>query len=492
MLAVAGCAISPVPLGTDEITSATQDRLARVTIDQEPISGRIDLYEAMARALKYNLDHGVEEMQAALRLAELDLSHWNLLPQATAGWGYQARDNDSGGISIGIIDRTPSLRPSTSQERRFDTRDIVFSWNILDFGLSYIRARQAADKALIAEETRRKVIQRVIEDVRTAYWRAVSAERLIQKLQALEGRTRTAISDARAVYDSRQTSPITALTYERELVEIKRTLQELNRELSIAKTQLAALMNVVPGTKFKLAIPARHTKAPKLKMGAEEMVYTALNNRSELREVDYQRRINQHEAHAALLELLPGFNVFAGNNYDGNDFLFNNHWVSWGAKASWNVLKVFQYPRKAEVVDAQDRLLDQRGLALSMAIMTQVHVSRARYYHHAKELATASEYLDVQNRLIEQMRAEARGDRISEQTLIREEMNTLVAEVKHDIAFASLQNSYANVFASMGVDPIYADFRPETPVRELASALRAHWFERGDFAQRSKVAAKSD
>ena len=45
--------------------------------------------------------------------------------------------------------RDESLATSTSQDKRLRTSEIAFSWNVLDFGLSYVRARQTADKALI-------------------------------------------------------------------------------------------------------------------------------------------------------------------------------------------------------------------------------------------------------------------------------------------------------------------------------------------------------
>lgn len=485
---IGGCALSPTPLTSDHVQLSAQDRLDRVTAQQEPIAGAIDLYEAMARALKYNLDYGVEDMQAALRVSELDLSHWNLLPNATANFGRDGRNKVNASSSFNIFENKPNFGASTSQDRIVDTDNIQFSWNILDFGLSYFRARQAADQVLIAEELRRKVALRIAEDVRTAYWRAVSADRLVNKLKALEGRTKTALANTREIYNSRETSLITALTYERELVEIKRTLEELQRELSIAKLQLAALMNVDPGTNYQLVVPGRRSQSLPLRLDAQELIWTALKNRPELREVDYQLRINAQEANTALLELLPGFSTFAGDNYDGNSFLLHDHWIGWGAKASWNLLKVVQYPAKTEVIESQDRLLDQRGLALSMAIMTQVHVSRARYFHFSKELKTSAEYLDVQTRLLQQMRAEAQGDRISEQTLIREEMNTLVAEVKYDIAYASLQNAYANVYASIGVEPYDGSMDLNMGVKDLAAALKQLWFARGDFAHGMKVA----
>jgi FAD/FMN-containing dehydrogenase len=211
------------------------------------------------------------------------------------------------------------------------------------------------------------------------------------------------------------------------------------------------------------------------------MIWTAMTNRAEMKDVWYKQRINDHELDAAFLELLPGIQVYAGTNFDSNEFLYNHNWLNWGAKAGWNLLKVVQYPAKREVINGQGDLLDARALALTMAVMTQVHVSRVRFYHFQKELKTATEFLEVQTRLVALMRDEARADRISEQTLIREEMNTLVAEVKRDIAHASLQNAFANVYASMGLDPYAADLPFDKDVRSLASALRAVWLERGDY-----------
>lgn len=476
-----GCAIYPTPLADADLAAAAAANQSDVTADQEPVSGSISLYDAMARALKYNLDHRVEEAEAAVRVAELDLSHFSLLPNMVANSGYAGRDNYNASSSLNLVNNVQNFGASTSQEKEITSADIGFSWNVLDFGLSYVRARQSADKVLVQEETRRKVIQRVVEDVRSAYWRAISAERLMERLASLEGETRSALAETRKLYDERQTSPITALTYERELVEIKQKIGEIQRDLNTAKAQLAALMNLRPGTKFKLARESRKEGSLTLKAGLDEMISTAVYNRPELREVEYRKRINIHEADAALLEMLPGIQLYAGSNYDSNSFLMNSDWANWGAKASWNLLKVFSYSARREIVDLQEQMLNERSLALTMAVMTQVHVSRIRFIHAKKELSTAAEYRDVQRRLLDQMRAEAAADRISKQTLIREEMNTLVAEAKYDIAYAQLQNAYANLFSSMGLDPYSWEIDRKQSVQSVSASLKQLWFERGDL-----------
>jgi outer membrane protein TolC len=484
---LSGCALAPEPLSFGQLQVITEKNLAGVTADQEAPHGAISLHEAMARAVKYNLDHRVEMMQAQLRQTELRLAHYALLPSAVANSGYASRSNDlsTGERKLATGIETPPV--STSTDRNRTISDLTFSWNILDFGLSYVRARQSADKVLIAEEAKRKVMHRIVEDTRTAYWRAVSSDRMILKLKGLEARVRTAQANARKLAREKEASPITAITYERELIEIKRTSQQLQHDLSVAKAQLAALMNLRPGTDFGLSGGSLDATAPVIEIDAQDMIYAALLNRAELRDIAYQQRINDREATAALLELLPGLQLYAGANVDTNHYLLHKEWVTWGAKSSWNLMRAFQYPAKRGVIEGQDKLLDARALALTMAVMTQVHVSRIRYANMVRELQTAREYLDVQSRLVRQMRNEAAAERISEQTLIREELNTLVAEVKRDIAFSAMQSAFANVFASVGLDPYASDVSPELPVSELAAQIKSLWFERGDFGAHRKI-----
>lgn len=466
----AGCAVSPTELSTTELSSIAETSIASVAVGQEPIGQAVSLDEAIARALKYNLDHQVEQAEYAVRERELDLSHYSLLPTVVANSGYAARDSFSASNSRNVFTGVESLATSTSQDQRLRSADATFSWNILDFGLSYVRARQAADKALIQNELRRKVVLRIVEETRAAYWRAVSAQRLLGQLERVEGLARRVERESRQMARDQVSSPITALTYEREVVEIQRTIGELQRELNSAHAQLGALMNVPPGTRFRVSGAGGSVHA--LPHGdMMSLLHTAVANRPELREAVYRKRINEQEAHAALLEMLPGLNLYMGANFDSNSFLLHNHWQSWGAKASWNLLRAFSYPAKRALVDQQDEMLDKKVLAVTMAVMTQVYVSRIRYVHAAKEHATAQRYRDVQRRLLTQIRTEAAADRVSRQTLAREELNMLLAEARLDIAFAARQAALAFVRSSMGLDPQIPGM-PDLSVRETTRAVR--------------------
>ena len=146
--------------------------------------------------------------------------------------------------------------------------------------------------------------------------------------------------------------------------------------------------------------------------------------------------------------------------------------MSLGAKASWNVIRVFQYPVKRQVIDTQDDVLRARALALTMAVLTQVHISRIRYAHAHQQVRVAQEYRSVQNRLMRQIRAEFAAGRVSEQTLLREEMNTLISEARYDVAFANLEAAHAGVMESIGeLKDEQIDRR--LPVEALANLFRS-------------------
>lgn len=486
---LSGCTVTPKPLAEDELRTRAQRNMSEITVGQEPVTGSIDLYEAMARSLKYNLDYRVAMMEEAVRGKELDRAHFDMLPQLVANAGYNARSNQGGASSMSLLSGQQSLEPSTSTDRDTTAADLGVSWDVLDFGVSYARAKQAADERLISLENRRKVANRMIEDVRTAYWRAVSAERLINQLSVLADDVTKALDDSEELARRRTASPLSALTYQRDLIDVERQIKTLQRELVIAKAQLAALMNLPPETDFKLVVPERTAVPMNFCMSGETMMHTALENRPELREIAYRLRMNEQAGNIALLRNLPSLRGFLGINYDSNSYLYNNDWASVGVRASWDLLSVFRYPSDKRVVEAQSEWLGERERALTMAVMTQVHVSRAQFAFARQSLVTASRYTDVQSRINDQIRAAFNAKQESRQLMIREEMNGLLAQVRYDLAYADMQNAFANVYSSVGLDSFTPEVSSRDSVKDLASGLEKLWQSRQGTANDTTTTA---
>lgn len=304
-LAVSGCAVTTQPIDRSVSEQRARDDLRAMFKDQEPLSGPLTLHEAMARAVKYNLESRLKVMEEALSRRQLDLATFDMLPRMALEAGYAGRNNQSASSSQSVLTNTQSLEPSTSQDRDRDVADLTMVWNVLDFGVSYVSAKQQADQRLIVQERRRKVVQTIIQDVRSAYWRAVAAQRLLDRIDALMARVDSARKDSQQMSQQRIGDPVQALGYQRALIEASRQLEEQRRALSLAKTELATLINLPLGTDLTLAAPEGYD-VPELKVGIEQLEQQALASRPELREQDYQARISAAETRKAMLRLLPG------------------------------------------------------------------------------------------------------------------------------------------------------------------------------------------
>ncbi|MBP2300816.1 TolC family protein [Azospirillum picis] len=447
----------------------------------EPVDKPIGLYDAMARAIKYNLDRRVELLNEVVTNSQLDLAHYDMLPKLAASAGFTGRSNELASSSLSYERRVQSLEPSISTEKQTETAQLQLSWNVLDFGVSYIRAKQMADRSLIAQEQRRKVVQNIIQDVRYAYWRAVIAERLLSRLEALTKRTEAALADARRSESRQIRAPLEDLQYQRALLATLERLKELRRDLVASKVQLGALMNLPPGADFRLAIPqgAQDAAIPKIPAAPEELQDVALLNRPELLQASYQSRISAAETKRIYLEMLPGINLGVGGNYDSNKYAVHNAWASYGVNVTWNLLTLASTPARLDVVEADQKLLEMKRAALSMAVLAQVDVGVLRYEQAIDEYKTAQEQAVVDSRIFDQLRAAGRAEQVGELAVIQAEAEDVFATLRRDVAYASLQNAYGAILVAVGADPMpdaVADHRLPTLAAAIGSTQTA-WLD---------------
>ena len=161
-IAITGCSIKPEPLLNDDVKKQIETNLTVLKDVAVPVTAPITIDEAIKRGLEHNLSKKVKVLETALAQQQLDLVYYDMLPGLTASAGYSERSNYAASASTSFINGNPvplSSNPSysVSQDKERSSADIGFSWNILDFGLSYVRAQQQADKFLIAKEREKKL-----------------------------------------------------------------------------------------------------------------------------------------------------------------------------------------------------------------------------------------------------------------------------------------------------------------------------------------------
>lgn len=452
-LLLAACGtVTPQAFSSEEIRSRAALDIVSMYAEQEPITGPIDFHEAAARALKYNLDYKLKLMESALSRSLHDVSTYEMLPRLVAGAGYVTRNNDSGGVSVLIEPpRTESLAPSTSQERDRSLANLSFSWNALDFGVSYYRAQQKADQVLMAEERRRKVIQNVLQDVRNSYWRALGAQQLLGRVDTLLARVNQALERARTIEKQGLMPQAQVLGYQRALLDAVNTLTLRRQDLELAMSELRALMSVAPGAKFTLA-EASELALPEVRVNIDALEKMALEKRPEIMEEWYRKRVTANDIQAAKVLLWPNISLDTGLQYDSNRYSYNSNWIDSGVRVSWNLLKLAQYPALQQAHKAQNATDDMRRLALSMAVLTQVRVGVQRYDLSLSELKFAQESMQVDNRLLNYAKAAAKSQFDSELEVIRTEARALLGEYQRFAAYSNAQAAWGRLYNSVGLD----------------------------------------
>jgi len=470
-LAITACTVTPTPLTETEVRSRVAADQKSLFAGQEPVEREITFNEAVARALKYNLDYRLKLMETALAEGLFDVSRYDMLPKVVASAGYNTRSNDSGGTSVSIINGAETLSPSTSQERNRWLANAEFSWNVLDFGVSYYRAHQAADEALIAEERRRRVAQNILQDVRGAYWRALGAQRLAGEADELLVRVHSALEKSRLAEKLGLLPPPQALAYQRALLDATTLINIRRQELQFAKSELGALMNIPPGTPFRLA-DEPEIQLPRTPRDARELEEMALRNRPELREEDYRRRISVAETHRALLSLLPGLRLDMASRYDSNQYLYNQSWSEGGIQVYSNLMRLLAYPSTEKSNEARLRVDDARRLALSMAVITQVRVAIERYNLAVVDFENADEASKVDQRLLAYAKAAATTRVDTELEVVRTEARALVARFQRYASYANAQVAYGRIYNSLGRD-VLPERIEKDDVASLAKAVAA-------------------
>ncbi|GIR04962.1 MAG: hypothetical protein CM15mP16_03390 [Candidatus Pelagibacterales bacterium] len=480
-LALVACARSPKVIDAESLSISIAEEIAELEVDAS--LKNIDLHTAIAIAVRNNRDLRISVMESALSQSQRDLQKFDMLPDIALNAGYSEFTELQPSTSV-TVDNDDSDAPSIdgtqsytiSRDKGQETRGIEFTWNALDFGLSYIRAGQQADRYLIAKELERKAIQNITRDIIRSYWKAQASENLLKKLNPLLKRVEDALADSQYIEELLISAPMDSLLYQKELLDVQRTLQTQQRALINSKNELATLMGLLPSQKFTLA--ENDTYLTNLNMDIQTMEEIALLSRPELMESRYQKRISSKDTRAAMLALIPSLKFNAAYGYTNNDYLLNQDTTEYGASIGGNLFDIFSIGATRKASKANQELIAERHLAIAMTVLSQVHLSNINYDLAIEEYDTAQRYLDVAQRISKQVQNAQKVSRFGELEVIREEASLLVAELRKDLAFSEMQHSIGQIYASIGKDILPEDHQ-NLSIEDLSNSIKANLAEWG-------------
>ena len=452
---LAGCAVEPTVIDREAMSvDLIEDR--RFARDKmQPISGPLSLEEAIARAIKYNLDHRVELMEQAIARGELDLSRYDMLPRILAEAGYSTRSEPRLTRSTNAVTGEELENdPTISADQSSWTVSTELSWSLLDFGASYYQAHQNADRLMIANERRRRAMHVLIMDVQTAYWRAASAQALENQVEATIAMAKAGIEDARRAEQSNAQKPMQQLQRLRALLSSLRDIHQVQQELVASRVELANLINAPVDQPLTLDPVTSLEKLPAvLERPMEELERVALYNNADLKEPFYDVEIAALETRRALLDLMPDLSLNWGPQYTTDSYVLNDQWNEGALSLSYNLLSLLQVNDVNAQTQAREELAKLRRVAMQMTVVAQVHLAGLQAQSALDRLENAEDLHGVEREIESRMVNQHMAGTISRAELVRAQTAALVAELRRYQALAGFHSSMGRLQASLGLEP---------------------------------------
>lgn len=475
MVALGGCAqfrVAPKPLDERTLAVATKADREEALRQSEPVRGALSLEEAMARALKYNLDRRAKLMEEALAMRQFDASQFDMLPKLVANAGYAFRNNDRISLSRNTEDNQLSPSRFISQDRERSLAGLELSWSVIDFGMGYYGSRQQADRALIASERRRKAMQQLLLDVRIAYWRAVAAQRLRDKVRSTVALAEEALRDSRRAEGQRTRNPLDAMRYQRQLLENLRLLEAISQELNSAQIELAQLINIPVNQPVILSSEAdQEVGSVLLNEPIEKLEASVLLNNPDLREAHYNSRIARDEVRRTMARLFPNVSLNWGLKYDSDSYLVNRDWQEAGLQVSFNLLNLVSGPAQKRMAEAGVALADQRRVAMQIGAFTQMHLARLALSNANEQYRRASAIFEVDNRIAELVQRQQKAQTQSKLDAVSNATTATLSLLRRFQALAQLQAAESRLIATLGIEPVIGS-TDKLSLRQLAEQLK--------------------
>lgn len=435
------------------------DRAVRVDVDMQnmyvgtpqKIEKPIDMYMAMALALKYNYTRRLISYQQSL--IEAGKVPTDKLSEIASHAGY---------------DNAP-LNTRMSP-------DLKVAWNVLDISTVYYQNIDPSYKSGVATEQSRKVIHNILQETRSLYWQTLAAQKLIPTLDEMTEYMTLEVDEmnvkAKELAEQGQYLSTEELQRKRDYMEAVKKAADLRRKMETAQTRLAALMGFHPSTEFKLVgSEYGNFELPAMKNELAQLEWLALTNRPEMRAHDLSTNVED------LKIVVKGFKEPELNTYKNDPNYYNRLWSKQAQQVGMTIIEDVRNPKISE-------LNDLRRQRMTNLIISQVYVAWARYTSAVEDYQINMEIADTSENIAEDITVKD-GSRDAKSIL--ESARAVDDEVQAFLAYAEVQDALGNLYATVGLDAIPYNMLNDKPSK-IAVALHKtlEKWRKGEFIPDSR------
>jgi len=421
-----------------------------ITLPNRPLN--ID--DIVAIGLKRNLALLVKRQECAIQKEIATSEKLTMLPDLIMNGEWSERDNSPGSSSESLEPGVPPAPPSVSSKRQTGTADITFTWNLLDFGLSFFRSRQAANNTIIQQLEYKRLQQNLVLDLVKQYWNAIAASQGIRGSKELIEKAELQKEKLNSKIQRRIISKVRGLKMSDQLVQMQIDLQIYQKQYDFAISDLKQLMGLPPSISFELEDNSSLKKSVDIWQLAvlEDM---SLRNRPELFSYDIQEKIDLDEVRAVILEMIPGISLFGSFNYNDNPFLLKNNWLLAGTRASYSLLD-FPHNYSREKTAREKQILTKKNrLVLAMGALSQVNLAYWIFHDDQSYYNLTQEKAHIKEELWKVALRQKNNGRLDEADLIYIETNALNARIENIQAYGDMQISLEKINNAIGIPQFF-------------------------------------
>jgi len=417
------------------------------------LEGALSLDDAIEFALEHNMQIWMSQQELKIQQELKTGSYLKMLPQLQLNAEQSRASKFRASSSIDADTGVESLSNSYSSEKSKSTFDAAVVWNVLDFGVTYLRSQQQEKQVFIAAQEQRRTRQQIIMEVQTAYWNAQAASESAAIAESVGGALELQRQTLESQMNANEISRVEGLKREVKLLDRQSILKEYKQEAKQAKLELARLIGLNVSYNYELA-SENFDGLDALEIGSIESLESfAIRNRPELYTKDLEESITHDEATAKLIQMFPSPSLFARYNSDDDKYAYHKDWTTVGLTAAWDIFSIPSKIYEKNALEQREELFKKERIAIAVGILTQFHISLIEYQQATQQMEFAQEISLKHGQLLKALtdsRAQGGGNAGD---VISQKLQFLLSRSQYLVATAEMKATYARILNTLGVDP---------------------------------------
>jgi len=374
----------------------------------------------------------------------------NITRQQTASGGLQARRVGAGGGAFATI--------FTTGGSGFDTPSSAFSttleatYDIYTAGNRSASVRLAEKQLRSAELEVEEISEQLRLNITTAYYDLQEADENIRIAKADVENAEKSLDDAEALERAGLGTRFDVLQAEVELANSQQTLTQNISQQSIARRNMARLLNLPQSLDISAADPVE--KASDWLLSLEQSIVLALKNRAELEQLLLERESSRHRRRIALSQIGPQIDIFA--NYEVLDVFEDEEnfadGYTIGVRFNWNFFDGGAAQARANQEQKNQEIAERNFEQQRNTVRFEVEQAYYDLQFNAKNIGTATKALEQAKEALRLARLRFQAgvgiqlDVLDAQAeLTRAEGNLVSAILGYNRALASIQRAISNL-----------------------------------------------